>query len=367
MRFIHCADLHLDSKLSANLSGEKRKQRKAEILHTFERMVEYAAENHVAAILIAGDLFDTKNVSVTARNIVLDAIVGHPQLMFYYIRGNHDNDTFLASLEEVPANLKLFQDGWTSYKVPGEERIVITGAELCADNSNLIYDQLVLDQDKINLVMLHGQESAYQSKDKAEIINLGALKNKGIDYLALGHIHAYKNEQLDKRGEYCYCGCLEGRGFDECGEHGFVVLDIDVETRQVDSRFVPFAQRQLFTVEADITGCMTTGQVRDRVREELEKQQIPSSALVKVVLTGNVDVECDKNTSILVQTLEDNYYFLKVYDQSRLAVDYQSFRHDQSLKGEFVRMVMAAEDMDEDMKAEVIRCGIQALAGEEID
>ena len=53
---------------------------------------------------------------------------------------------------------------------------------------------------------------------------------KNIDYLALGHIHKYKQAELDQRGVYCYSGCLEGRGFDECGEKGFVLLDIDEES-----------------------------------------------------------------------------------------------------------------------------------------
>lgn len=71
MKIIHCADLHLDSRMNANLEKDKAKERKGEILHTFERMITYAAENGVSAILIAGDLFDTKNISATARNAVL--------------------------------------------------------------------------------------------------------------------------------------------------------------------------------------------------------------------------------------------------------------------------------------------------------
>ena len=94
--------------------------------------------------------------------------------------------------------------------------------------------------DQCNIVVLHGQESEYSARDKAEIIHLTALKNKGIDYLALGHTHSYKKERLDARGVYCYPGCLEGRGFDECGEHGFVMLDIDELTGTIDSTFIPF-------------------------------------------------------------------------------------------------------------------------------
>lgn len=64
--------------------------------------------------------------------------------------------------------------------------------ELTPENSGSIYNTLSLDVDQCNIVVLHGQESEYSARDKAEIIHLTALKNKGIDYLALGHIHSYK-------------------------------------------------------------------------------------------------------------------------------------------------------------------------------
>ena len=77
---------------------------------------------------------------------------------------------------------------------------------------------------------LHGQLAKYKPKDHVEVINLGELRNKSIDYLALGHVHSYEEGQLLPRGVYCYPGCLEGRGFDETGEHGFVLLDINEES-----------------------------------------------------------------------------------------------------------------------------------------
>ena len=75
MKIIHCADLHLDSKMTSNLSKEQAKERKMEILRTYSRMIEYAKNNDVKAIIIAGDLFDTRNVSATARNLVKDSII----------------------------------------------------------------------------------------------------------------------------------------------------------------------------------------------------------------------------------------------------------------------------------------------------
>ena len=229
MKILHCADLHIDSRMNTNFDAEKRKKRKAEILNTYRRMIEYAAEQGVAAILIAGDLFDTNSVSRTAMSAVYTSIKEHPDIAFYYLKGNHDVNSFLASMEEIPENLHLFSDTWLSYEVGTTRRgrVMLSGVELNAENSSLIYPALSLDSRDLNIVTLHGQSAEYRSKDKTEVISMSLLKNKGIDYLALGHVHAHVVEALDARGIYCYPGCLEGRGFDECGEHGFEMLTIE--------------------------------------------------------------------------------------------------------------------------------------------
>lgn len=360
MKIIHCADLHLDSKMTANLDKDKARERKAELLRTFEKMITYASQNQVEAILIAGDMFDTKNISASARNVVKDAIMKHPEITFFYLKGNHDMDNFLAGMDELPENLKLFNNGWTSYLLGLHNNIVISGVELNKENSGSIYTSLVLDGAKFNIVMLHGQESETGVKDKAEVINLRGLKNKGIDYLALGHIHAYKEDMLDARGTYCYPGCLEGRGFDECGEHGFVLLDIDEETGRYTKEFIPFASRRLYTMEVDVTDCMTSGEIRERISKEAEKMGYKRDCLVKIVLTGQVDVECEKDLTYLLKAFESDYYYVKLYDETSLKVNIDQFMLDQSLKGEFVRTVMA-EDLEDEEKAAIIRYGLQVI------
>ena len=74
MRLIHCADLHLDSKLHTHLDRDRAKRRRDELLRNFERLTGYAAENGAEAVLIAGDLFDRDTVSALARNTVLSVI-----------------------------------------------------------------------------------------------------------------------------------------------------------------------------------------------------------------------------------------------------------------------------------------------------
>ena len=169
MKIVHCADLHLDSKMTANLTKEQARERKKEILRTFTRMVEYAAKNGVRAILIAGDLFDTRNISAMARNTVRDMICTHPEIDFLYLRGNHDSDNFLSTIEEIPENLLLFGEEWTAYRYGN---VVITGMELNERNPVTAYNSLVLGHDDYNIVTLHGQLGNYLSREQAENISL---------------------------------------------------------------------------------------------------------------------------------------------------------------------------------------------------
>lgn len=367
MKLIHCADIHLNSSLSTHLDGDKQKQRRTEILHTFLRMVDYAAEQSVDGILIAGDLFDTKKVDRATGNAVLSAITGHPEILFFYLRGNHDADGFLQSLDEIPDNLKLFGDTWRYYAWEEDgATIVITGAESSARNAQTLYTSLRLNPKHINLVMLHGQETPYASgagRD-AEQIPLALLQNKGIDYLALGHIHTYKREQLDARGIYVYPGCLEGRGFDECGIHGFCLLEVDVAHHKIQDTFVPFASRRLWEASVVVSVCASGVDILDAIKETLQEMQVQTADLVKVCLTGSLPVGVEVDTDLLAMQLSQIYFYAKVIDHTVPGIDYAAYMYDASLKGEFVRLVQAQTDLSDEEKAKIIQTGILALAGE---
>lgn len=366
MKIIHCADIHLDSKLETNLSGEQSKQRRNEILTSFNRMIQYAVSEGVEAIIIAGDLYDKKNISATARNAVRDAITLNPGIDFYYLKGNHDASTILEAFGDLPANLKMFDDSWKSYTLDEAGRIRLYGVELNADNAANISDSLVLDASVFNIVTLHGQTGEYDAKNKAETISLRSLRNKNIDYLALGHVHKYVFEELDARAKYCYPGCLEGRGFDECGAHGFVLIDVDEASLEADYQFVKWASREMHEVEVDISRCMTDTDVLGCVRERLFELAYPAADMIKIVFVGQIDIECDKDENYILSQLTDAYYFIKIKDKTTYRIDYSAYANDATLKGEFIRMVHSRDDISEEEKATIIRYGMQALTGEEL-
>ncbi len=360
MKLLHCGDLHLDSALNANLNSEKKKLRKSELLSTFVKMAEYGAEHGARAVLIAGDLFDGSYVTKRTQNMVKETILRFPFVDFLYLKGNHDTDSFLDGWEDRPDNLKLFGPDWTYYRY---DTVVIAGAEFTDGNADKLYDSLVLNRNDCNLVLLHGQTEKYRSAEKAETVALGALKNKNIDYLALGHIHSYRCETLDSRGMYCYCGCPEGRGFDECGEKGFVWLEI--EDNSVNHTFVPFATRTVHEVFADISGAETTLAVEQKVRDVLEG--IPAKDLVKVSLTGKVGLAAERDLQYLTGRFAEGFFAFKLTDREvGIAVNPEEYENDISLRGEFIRLVMQG-DYSEEEKRMLLELGIRALCGEEAE
>lgn len=360
MRIIHTADLHLESKMESNLTKDQAAKRRSELIEAFETMVEYGANNGVEAILISGDMFDKASVRKTAIKSIFDIIKNNPGISFMYLKGNHDCDTFDTYLAtDAPDNIYFFDsNSWMSYEI-GD--VVITGREINDSNSSSLYSDLVLDVAKFNIVMLHGQESNYDGQDKTHVVNIKALKNKYIDYLALGHIHKYKMDKLDERGIYCYPGCLEPRGFDECGKKGFVLLNID--DGGINTEFISLQKRMFIEKEIEITPEMDMQAVTKKIEEDIS--DIPSNDLLKLVIIGYTDFDRDIDTERIYDKFSDRFYFLKVYDKTKAHIDYNIYTYDRSLKGSFVRLVQKL-DLPDEKKSDIIETGIRAIMGEEL-
>lgn len=356
MRLIHCSDLHLDSKMEANLTARQAKERGGEICASFARMVRWAEDNQVRAILLAGDLFDTRRVSAKTADFVVNTVKNAEKIDFFYLRGNHDASRDPFAGLGLPENLHTFGPQWTGYEMGG---VTIAGLELDRENWETCYDELNLDGEGLNIVMLHGQTATQPGED---MVCLPRLRGKHIDYLALGHIHSFRRERLDDRGQWCYSGCLDGRGFDECGEKGFVLLE--AAGGRVESRFIPFASRILHDVRVDISDCVTITQLQAAL--EKASRGIAPDSMVKFTLTGTYTPETQKDLGFLTRLLGERFWFARIKDESRFRMERSSYEHDASLKGQFIRLVMASDRAEED-KARIICAGLQALAGEAVE
>ncbi len=360
MKIIHCGDIHLDSKLTSNFTKEVAQKRREELRATFFRMIQYAVNHQVEAVLICGDLFDSDRVTKETREMVTDAIRNTPEISYFYVRGNHDRSDVL--MQETLPNLHVFGERPECYRVG---MVNILGMELSKTNKELLANMQIPNAHEVNIVMLHGM-ATYYGDDSEESICLRDLKNKSIEYLALGHIHSYEEKALDSAGVYCYCGCLEPRGFDEPGEKGFVLLDIDEDARHRSREFIPFSTRTLYEVSVDVTDCYTNVDMLHRIMGVLKGQMIEPRNMVFIRLTGDISVTADISTTFLESQLSEMFFAVKVEDATEYKVEVEDFKGDLSLRGDFVRLVLAEESLSEEERAAIVRYGLQALSGEEI-
>ncbi len=384
MKIIHCADLHLDSKMQTNLSWQKALERNEELTQTFENLVNFAAKNQVQILIIAGDLFDTEGSSnkLLVKRI-LQSISKNQQITFFYLRGNHDSQNVFSKINDLPKNLKFFSSQkWTLYK---SKNLCVGGREFFNQIPNSAYEELNLDENLFNIIILHGQifsssnagdKNFSENKQNAPLINLQKLKNKNINYLALGHIHKFSEGELDKTkfsendgtlknhkiSKWVYSGCLEGRGFDECGKKGFVLLELD-EKNNFSQKFIPFAAREFFQIKVDISNLSDFREISSKIENVI--QNLNSKNFVKIILCGQISETSELNLKLLENIFKNRFYFFEIQNQTERKINFQKYENDFSLKGEFVRNVQKSA-LSTDEKFEIISTGLKLLSGKEI-
>lgn len=355
MKIIHTGDLHLGSAIG-NLPPDRAELRRKELMDTFARLAAYAKNNGVAAVLIAGDLFDGDAPSMQVRKETLAVIAAAAPVCFFYVSGNHDGG--LDFKETLPDNFYTFSKarGWQSYDLP--EGVTVTGIEERYLNESA-YATLSLRAERFNIVLAHGDIGQNGG------VALAKLQNKKIDYLALGHIHKpmLTAERLDGRGRYRYCGCLDGRGFDECGQRGCFLLDIQKDGVLSES-FLSFARRTVLEVRVDVSACENYYDAERAALTALDG--VSAENIIKLVLCGWKKVGARLEPFMLTRRLSERFFFVKVEDQTRLQLDIAAFQNDTSEIGEFIKEVGRYE-MNSDLREEILEVGLKALLGEEVD
>ena len=314
-------------------------------------MVEFANSNDVKVILISGDLFDGGKPLVKDKDFFFSVVQNNPNIDFLYLKGNHD---LMLDGKEF-SNLKTFTDNWSYYRYGN---ICIAGVEMIKENATSIYSTLTLSDNDINIVMLHGEVGDTCGVDK---VNLSKLRGKNVNYLALGHYHSNLFEKLDDKGVYAYAGCLEGRGYDETGDKGFILLDV---TEKFSYEFVPFSKSKISVVKVDVTS------LKDAYSIYLNTKAVANfnkNGIYRIELIGEVDANLEGIAEDVKKYLSQEASFIDVKDLTKKKLDISKYEGDKSLKGEFVRIVYGEQTLSDEDKFKIISYGLKALAGEEID
>ena len=352
MKLIHTSDIHLSSPLTAHLSQSKARERRRELADALRRTVDEGERLGATGVIIAGDLFDTEEVSRRDLDSVIDLIDRHRNITFFYLPGNHEGDALISGRAVLPRNLLVFGEEWTYFDAPG---ITVAGRRSCKAD---MFDTLRLDGGRKNIVVLHGELRDRSSAP--DVIGRQDARDRGISYLALGHYHGYRYELIDTGCTAVYCGAPAGRGFDETGEHGFVLIDTD--TPHTDHTFIPLPGRRLHIVYADVTTARSASDIERAVGYAVTG--IPECDIVRAELCGERHQGLHVDADALLYSFRPRFYHFEITDRTKEAVSLEDYASDPSLTGEFVRLVLSSQELDGELRESVLSCGLAALRGE---
>lgn len=342
MKFIHTADLHLGAA-NNKLNSEQKKIMKEEQISAVTQLFNFARLNSVDFMLIAGDLFHSRTVSTKIVKAFFSQVEAFSKPVIY-VRGNHDEE---FEIKDIPSNF-IEIEKFTTLDLG---QVQVSGM---SGTKGLNISKL--EEDKKNVVLLHGD--VYSNGN--DYIDLKNLKNKNIDYLALGHLHSFQEKDFE-RGKLCYSGSLFGSGFDECGEKGFVFVTID---DKIQTKFVPLNVRQFNIAVVDITGVVKFEDLISRVKEALSG--IDKKDLVRVILQGYFEENTEKFLNLLYGKFSSQFY-LEIIDESKLKIDFEKYKGEElSFKAELLRLIEADNSLTEADKSKIGQISIEALRGDDL-
>lgn len=357
MKFVHIADMHFDTPFTllsdrANL-GEVRRldQRKA-----FKKMIEYIKINEIPYLFISGDLYDHEYVRQSTMEFINDCFKQIPNTLIFITPGNHDpylKNSYYAKYN-WNENVKIFTSKVQKIEMQ-EFDLYGYGFEDFYLKDSKIEEINIENKEKLNILITHASlDGGYDEQREYNTISSSKLKQLKFDYVALGHIHKINLSNENKT--IIYPGSTISLGFDELGEHGMVVGNIEKEKTQLE--FIKLDEKEFKEIEIDITSINEP----EELLEKIETLQLNEKNLYKIILKGNRNFEI--NTYKLYKQIETRN-IIKIKDKTKIAYDLKKVSNNTTLKGIFAQeMLNQLNDgkIDKETIEKAIEIGIEALS-----
>ena len=366
-RFLHLGDLHLDSPFAA-FSAQEGAARRARQFEALEALLQAAVDRGAQMILVAGDVFDspTPRAEAAARFF---HILGALPVPVVVAPGNHDYYKAGGVWDSplCPQNLLVFKaSALSAFDFPALGATVYGYAFLreSADAPD-VGRATQLREGCVNLLLAHADLtsplSAYAPLSAAQ------LEQSGYHYAALGHIH--KPTPVKKYGvtTVAYSGFFAGRGFDEAGAGQARFVEIEGKTVRestLESGADTFEIRAL-----DCTGAANAEDLRRAVIAYLEKERFSPRTALRLLLEGDVGLDCRADLAGLARAGEGLALF-EVQDRTLPLYDAAYLEKAPTVQGAFYRALLprlqSAVAEERELAAEALRLGLSALAGREV-
>jgi exonuclease SbcD len=292
-RFLHCADLHLDSPLrglEADPDAPVDKIRGA-TREAFSNLVEFAIEQHVDFVVAAGDLYDGDWQDWRTGQFLIGQIarLANAGIPFIAIRGNHDAESVITRRLRMPSdNARLLDHSRPETYRLANLPVSIHGQSFAtkAVTENIALAYPAPDPGRFNIGLLHSSVGEREGHDTYASCSVEQLRAHGYQYWALGHIH--KREILSRDPWIVFPGNMQGRHINEIGPKGATLVTVTdgdiVDVSAVSFDTIRWARISVvLTEDTDEDAALT--QVRTALAAELENAEGRFSA-VRISLSG---------------------------------------------------------------------------------
>ena len=272
VKFIHAADIHLDSALHGleRYEGAPVEEIRRATRRAFDNLVDLAIDEKVDFVLLAGDLYDGdwKDYNTGLYFVERMGRLGEAGIRVFIVAGNHDAASQITKHLRLPENVTLFSTRNPEQVILDDLNVAVYGqgfaTRAVTDDLSQAYPQG--DPQLFNIGMLHTCLDGKPGHEPYAPCTIDGLRSKGYQYWALGHVH--NREEVSQDPWIVFPGNIQGRNIREAGPKGCTLVTVesgdivDVEHRDLDVM-------RWSLCELDVSGSETVDDIYEQVREGL--------------------------------------------------------------------------------------------------
>jgi DNA repair exonuclease SbcCD nuclease subunit len=291
-RFVHAADIHLDSPLKGleSYPDAPVEQIRGAARRAFDNLVGLAMEEGAAFVLLAGDFFDGdwKDYNTGLYFTHRMGRLREAGIPVFMVSGNHDAAGHITRALALPDNVTLFSSRRPETRILEDLGVAIHGQSFATRgvSEDLSRNYPLPVPGLCNIGLLHTSLTGRPGHEPYAPCTLEGLRGKGYDYWALGHVH--QREIVAREPWVVFSGNIQGRHVRETGPKSCTLVTVDGgRVRDVEAREIDVLRFGVCRV--DLGGCEGLDRVRDQVREALEQERRMADGrplAVRLVLAG---------------------------------------------------------------------------------
>lgn len=273
-KFIHAADIHLDSALRGLLryEGAPVDEIRSATRRAFDNLIDLAMNEEVDFVLLAGDLYDGDWKDYNTGLYFMERMgrLREAGIQVFMVAGNHDAASQITKHLRLPDNVKMFGTRTPECVILDNLPVAIYGQGFAsrAVTEDLSQGYPQGDPQLFNIGLLHTCLDGKPGHEPYAPCTVDGLRSKGYQYWALGHVH--KREEISRDPWIVFPGNIQGRHIRETGPKGCTLVTVhDGEVSRVEHRDLDVLRWS--RCEVDVGDSKTVDDVYDQVRNVLEQ------------------------------------------------------------------------------------------------